>query len=108
MRPWIVSQGIEQPTKFDKQPLVRVVESSAPMKRLRQVFPFLVQTDAPENRVSAAFEGCQVLGDPIRRHLAVRIGGQDHAAALAAFLKPGLGDIHRRTTGVARVRRRRG
>ena len=108
MRPRIVLKGVEQPGQFGKQSLVGVLKPSAPMKRRRQVFPFAVQTDAPENRVTAGLDGRQVLRDPIRRHLAIRVGGQDHAAPLASFLKPSLGDIHRRTTSVASVRSRRG
>ena len=39
--------------------------------------------------------------------MAIRVGGQDHAAPFASFLQPRLRDIHRRTTGVASVRGRR-
>ena len=101
-------EGVEQPGQFGEQSLVRVLKSSAAMERLRQVFPLAVEIDAPENRVSAGLDRGEVLRDPIRRHLAIRVGGQDHAAPFAFFLQPRLRDIHRRTTGVASVRGRRG
>jgi len=48
-----------------------------------------------------------VLRDPIRPHLAIGVGCQDHAVPLASFDKPRLGKIHRRATSVASVRGRR-
>ena len=72
-------KGVEQPGQFGEQSLVRVLKLAAPMKRLGQELAFAVEIDASENRLSASLEGGQVLRDPIRRHLAVGVGGQDHA-----------------------------
>jgi hypothetical protein len=75
MRPRIVFNGVEQPGQFGEQSLVCVLKLTSPMKRLRQEFAFAVEIDAPENRLSASLEGGEVLRDPIRRHLAVSVGG---------------------------------
>lgn len=78
------------------------------MKRWRQIFTLAIEIDAPQNRLSTSLESGQILSDPIRPHLAIRVGSQDHASALTSFKKPCLGDIHRATSGGACVRYRRG
>ena len=78
-------KGVEQPRQFGEQSLVRVLKPSAPVKRLRQVFPFAIEIDAPENRLSAGLDSGQVLRDPVRRHLTIRVGGQDYAAPSRRF-----------------------
>jgi hypothetical protein len=44
--------------------------------------------------------------DPIRRDLAVGVGGQDDAVLLACFHQPSLSKVHHRATGRAGVRDR--
>jgi hypothetical protein len=73
------------------------------MKRLGETGAFLVEINASENGLSAGREGREVFRDPIRRHLAVRVGGQDDAVLLACFHQPSLRKIHRRATGAASV-----
>ena len=105
--PRIVLKGVKQPRQFGEQSLIRVLKLAALMKGCGQKLAFFVEIDASENRLSAGLECGQVLGDPIRPHLAIGVGCQDHAVPLASFDKPGLGKIHRRTASVASVRRRR-
>jgi hypothetical protein len=104
--PRIVLKGIEQPGQFGEHSLIRVLERTAPMKRLGQIGAFFVEIDASENRLSAIGEGGEVFRDPIRRYLAVSVGGQDHAVLLACFHKPRLGKVHHPATGGAGVRDR--
>jgi hypothetical protein len=103
MRPRIVLKWVEQPAQFGEQFLIRVLKLTAPMYRLGQECAFLIESDASENRLSAGLEGGEVLCDPIRRHLAIGVGGQDHAIPLASFHQPSLGNVHRRATSVASV-----
>jgi hypothetical protein len=54
-----------------------------------------------ENRLGVGLERREVRCDPIRRHLAVGVGGQDHAVPVTAFHQPGFAKVHRRATGGA-------
>jgi hypothetical protein len=93
-----VLKGIKQPRQLREQSLIGVLKIAAPMKRLWQELAFAVKLDTSEDRLSPSLEGGKVLRDPIRRHLAVGVGGQDHAVSLATFLKPVLGKVHHRAT----------
>ena len=84
-----------------------VLELAAPMKRLGEISALLVEIDASEHRLGACLEGGKVFRDPVRRHLAVSVSGEDHAVALIRFPKPSLGEIHSRATRGAGVRGRR-
>ena len=97
-------ERVEQPGQFGEQSLVRVLELTAPMKRVWQKLTFVVEIDTSENRLSASLEGGEVLSDPICRDLAVGVGGQDHAVPVTSFQEPSFGQVHRRTTSGASVR----
>jgi hypothetical protein len=74
------------------------------MNRFRQELAAAIKRDTSENRLSAGLECSKVRRDPIRRDLAVGVGGQDHAGPFFAFHKPGLGKVHRHAAGGASVR----
>ena len=74
------------------------------MKRVGQELAVAIKLDTSQNRLRASLERCKVRRDPIRRDLAVGVGGQDHAGPFSAFHKPGLGKVHRRAAGGASVR----
>ena len=101
--PRIVLERIEQPGQFIEQSLVGVLQLTPPVEGLGERSAFFIEIDASENGLSAGREGGEVFRDPIRRDLAVGVGGQDHAVAFARFHKPRLGKVHHRATGVARV-----
>ena len=104
MRPRIVLKGVEQPRQFGEQALIRVLEGAAPMKRVGQELAVAIKLDTFQDRLGAGLERCKVRRDPIRRDLAVGVGGQDHAGPFSTFHKPGLGKVHRRAAGGASVR----
>jgi hypothetical protein len=107
MGPRIVFKRVKQPRQFGEQSLIRVLKLTTPMKRIGQKLAFTVEIDTSENRVSASLECGEVRVDPIRRHLAVGVGGQDHATCIAYFHKPSLGNVHSRAPRIAGVRGRR-
>jgi hypothetical protein len=107
MRPRIVFKRVKQPRQFGEQSLIRVLKLTTPMKRIGQELAFAVEIDTSQNRVSATLECGEVRRDPIRRHLAVGVRGQDHATRVASFHQPSLGNVHSRAPRIAGVGGRR-
>jgi len=73
------------------------------MKRVRQELAFVIKVDTTKNGVSAGVESSEVRGDPIRRCLAVGVGGQDYSVGLAFAFEPSFGNVHRRATSCSRM-----
>lgn len=99
--------GIEPGGKLGEQGLIVAFPLPAQFERLRQRCAFFVEFHLAKDGVRSGIEGGQIVRDPERRRLAIRVGRQNDAGAWVSLRQPGFGDIHRRATPVSRMRFRR-
>ena len=93
--------GVDARLELGEEVAVGVLPLPAPVQGGRQQRPLRrIEFDPARDRVGAPVQGGPVACDPVRRHPAVGIGGEDHAG----LAQPVGGPVHGLAPGPARMR----